>query len=223
MTSLSLCAIVRDEQAMLPGMLSSVYGLADDLVVGVDTRSTDRTEAIARQYGAHIIWIEWRDDFSYARNLTLEAATGDWVLVLDADERLLPAGGAAVRAVLDCAPEVPAEDAVTGCAFLMEQRDLRGTLNCINQSSGRLFRRRPEIRYSGIVHEEPIWLPEPERTCWALITGSPHILHYGYDEALWTERGKFERNRRLLERRVAADPTDEYAQERLRATLALGR
>lgn len=223
MTRLSLCTIAKDEQQMLPGLLSSVYGHADELVIGVDTRSTDRTAKIARQYGAHIVDVEWCDDFSYARNLTIDAATGDWILVLDADERLLPAGAAVIRAVLDCAPEVPAADAVTGCAFLMEQRDLDGTLGCINQSSGRLFRRRSEIRYRGIVHEEPTWLPDPTRTCWAMITGAPAIVHYGYDEALWDGRGKYERNRRLLEQRVAANPDDTYAQERLRATMALGR
>lgn len=223
MTRLSLCTIARDEQDLIRGLFDSVQGLVDEIVLGLDTRTTDLTDLIARHYKARIVPIEWQDDFSYARNRTLDEATGEWILVLDADEQLLPAGAAAVRAVLDCAPAVPAEDAVTGCAFLMEQRDLDGTLGCINQSSGRLFRRRHEIRYCGIVHEEPMWLPEPSRTSWALITGAPHIVHYGYDEKVWNARGKYERNLRLLERRVAADPGDAYAQERLQATLALGR
>lgn len=222
MTRLSLCAIARDEQAMLPGLLSSVYGLADELVLGVDTRTRDRTAAIAHQYGAHVVPVDWCDDFSYARNLTLDAATGDWILVLDADERLLPAGAAVIREILECAPTVPADDAVTGIAFWIAQRDLSGTLRVIQRSSARLFRRRPEIRYRGIVHEEIVWLPEPGRTTCALINGEPHFAHYGYDPQIWTERGKFVLYQRLLEQRIAADPGDDYARDKLRALEVMG-
>lgn len=223
MTRLSLCAIAKDEQQMLPGMLSSVFGQADELVIGVDTRSTDRTAAIARQYGAVVIDVEWRDDFSYARNLTLEAATGDWILVLDADERLLPAGATVIREILDCAPLEPAANAVTGIAFWIAQRDLAGRLRVIQRSSARLFRRRPEIRYRGIVHEEVCWLPDPSRTTAALINGEPQFAHYGYDPAIWERREKYQLYSRLLEQRVSTDPTDEYARDKLRALQVLGR
>lgn len=223
MPRLTLCAIARDEQEMLPGLLSSVYGLADEMVIGVDTRTTDRTRQIARQYSARVVDVDWRDDFSYARNLTLEAATGDWVLVLDADERLLVAGTAVVREILDCAPEVPADDAVTGICFWIAQRDLTDRLRVIQRSSARLFRRRPEIRYHGIVHEEVGWIPDPSLTTWALINGGPHFAHYGYDPLIWQQRGKQELYQRLLEQRIADDPSDEYAQDKLRALEVLGR
>jgi glycosyltransferase involved in cell wall biosynthesis len=220
--TLSLCCLALNEQTLLPGLLSSVYGLADELVIGIDSRSTDRTWKIACQYGARVLSVDWQEDFSYARNLTIDAATGDWILVLDADERLLPGGQAAVRVVLDCAPTTPDPHAVTGIAFQIMQCDLNGTFVTVQRTSGRLFRNRPEIRYRGIVHEEPLWLPDPAQTSWAEITGDPHIIHYGYDPVIWAERGKYARNLRLLEQRCADDPTDQYAREKLDALQAVG-
>jgi glycosyltransferase involved in cell wall biosynthesis len=212
---LSLCAIALNEQRLIGALLESVYGLADEIVLGLDTRSEDATEDIGHLYGAKIIPVVWQDDFSYARNLTLDAATGDWVLVLDADERLTPEGRAAVFDVLASASEVPAENAVTGLSFLIGQYTLGGRLVGVTPSSGRLFRNRPEIRYRGVVHEEPWWLPEPSRTQWGLVSGVLGVHHYGYDPELWQQRGKRERNLQLLEARVAADPEDQYAQAKL--------
>ena len=62
-------------------------GFASQIVV-VDTGSTDRTVEIAREFGAEIYSFAWCDDFAAARNAALEHATGDWILMLDADEEL---------------------------------------------------------------------------------------------------------------------------------------
>jgi glycosyltransferase involved in cell wall biosynthesis len=56
----------------------------------VDTGSTDRTIEIAREFGAEVHSFAWCDDFSAARNAALEHATGDWILIIDADEELMP-------------------------------------------------------------------------------------------------------------------------------------
>ena len=81
MPRLSVCMITRNESADLARCLSSAKGLADELVV-VDTGSTDDTIAIARSFGAHVIEHAWRHDFAEARNVSLDAATGDWILSL---------------------------------------------------------------------------------------------------------------------------------------------
>lgn len=216
MASLSLCAIALNEAALIGGMLESVQGLADEIVLGVDSRTTDETCEIADQYGAKGFAFDWCDDFSYARNLTLERATGDWILVLDADERLMPAGAQAIRDVLESASVVPAPDAVTGLAFMLAHYDLDDTLHVIQRSSARLFRNRPEIRFCGIVHEEVFWNGDREQSSVLLVTGEGHIAHYGYDPTIWRDRGKYERNLRLLEMRIDADPTDVHAQNKLR-------
>src|ERR1043165_7712525 len=90
MTKLSLALIVKNEARCLARCLESVRGILDEIVV-VDTGSTDDTASIAKRYGAKISNFAWKDDFSIARNFALEQATGDWILVLDADENASPA------------------------------------------------------------------------------------------------------------------------------------
>lgn len=87
--SLSLCMIVKNETDYLARCLASVQGLVDQIVV-VDTGSTDDSVDIARSFGAEIHHFEWIDDFAAARNESLRHATGDWILILDADECLNP-------------------------------------------------------------------------------------------------------------------------------------
>jgi len=82
---LSVCMIARDEEETIGKALESIQHIADEILV-VDTGSVDRTADIARAYGGTVIESEWHDDFSAARNLAIERATGDYALVLDADE-----------------------------------------------------------------------------------------------------------------------------------------
>jgi GT2 family glycosyltransferase/tetratricopeptide (TPR) repeat protein len=82
---LSLCMIVKNEEQHLARCLLSVKPAVDEMII-VDTGSTDRTKDIARVYGAKIFDFPWTNDFSIARNLSLSMASGDWILILDADE-----------------------------------------------------------------------------------------------------------------------------------------
>ena len=84
---LSLCMIVKNEKAFLERCLKSVQGLVDEIIV-VDTGSRDKTKEIALRFGAKVYDFNWCDDFSLARNEWLKYATGDWILVLDADEMI---------------------------------------------------------------------------------------------------------------------------------------
>ena len=95
---LSLTMIVRDEEATLGRVLAQAGQFCDELVV-VDTGSTDGTRSIAEAAGARVLDFTWIDDFAAARNHALEAATGDWVLWLDADDVLTTDVQAAMRVV----------------------------------------------------------------------------------------------------------------------------
>ena len=92
MATLSLCMIVRDEEGFLKGCLESVKDIVDEIIIAVDTRSSDRTKEIATGFGAQVFDFEWTGDFSAARNFSLEKATCNWILVMDADERLDESG-----------------------------------------------------------------------------------------------------------------------------------
>src|SRR5689334_15138452 len=87
MVSLSLAMIVRNEELTLKGVLEDAAAFCDELVV-VDTGSTDRTREIAAAAGARVVDFPWVDDFAAARNASFEACTGDWIIWLDADDRV---------------------------------------------------------------------------------------------------------------------------------------
>jgi glycosyltransferase involved in cell wall biosynthesis len=85
--SISLCLVVKNEEQLIGTTIRSVNDIVDEVIV-VDTGSTDRTVAIARDLGARIIPYQWDGSLGRARNAYLEAAQGDWVLVLDGDESI---------------------------------------------------------------------------------------------------------------------------------------
>jgi glycosyltransferase involved in cell wall biosynthesis len=80
---------VRDEAAMIRNCLD-LLGFADEIVVVIDARTTDETATIAREYTSHV-HVRAFDDFSQQKNYALAQANGDWILAVDADERVTPA------------------------------------------------------------------------------------------------------------------------------------
>lgn len=87
MIEVSLCMIVKDEEAVLSRCLDSVADLMDEIIV-VDTGSADRTKEIAARYTDKIYDFQWIDDFSAARNFSFSKATKDYIYSADADEVL---------------------------------------------------------------------------------------------------------------------------------------
>lgn len=85
--TIALCMIAKNEAGYLEDCIQSVRPLANRIVV-VDTGSTDATRDIAARLGAEVHSRPWENDFSAARNASLKLAREDWILVLDADERL---------------------------------------------------------------------------------------------------------------------------------------
>ncbi len=211
MPTLSLCLIAKDEASMLPACLASVAGVVDELIV-VDTGSSDDTASLARAAGAKVVEHTWQDDFAAARNAGLAACTGDWVLVLDADERLAPGGGAALRAALrrvdfDCGllPLHNAAATDAAAAEVLSGRARRGEPILLP----RLLRRTADLAYRGVIHESIAhWLLEAGRTTTRI---EAPIIHLGAVPSYRQERGKDARNLGLLERRCAQSPDDPVA------------
>ncbi|MCY2961317.1 MAG: glycosyltransferase [Planctomycetota bacterium] len=211
MTALTLCMIVRDEEAFLGGCLDSVAGLVDSIVV-VDTGSSDATVAIAESRGAQVVRQDWNDDFSAARNAALAHVARSkrrFVLVLDADERLGPGAAAAIRAALKRDDfdigMLPLHDATTLGAThedVLSGRARRGEPVALP----RLLRFDEDLRWEGRVHEQvTTWSRKPGRR---IATIEAPIVHLGAVPELRAARGKAERNRLLLERRAQDEPSN---------------
>jgi glycosyltransferase involved in cell wall biosynthesis len=80
--------IVKNEINNLPRCLTSVKPYVDEIIV-VDTGSDDGTPEMAAKFGAKVSYFEWCNDFAAARNYAISQASGDWILMLDADEKLV--------------------------------------------------------------------------------------------------------------------------------------
>ena len=161
--------IVRNEERFIGQCLDSVKDFVDEMIV-VDTGSTDRTVEIARQSGAAVFEREWGGDFSEARNYSISRANGDWILILDGDERLAQRDAQKLGDLVrnsradgfKLIQRTYLHDASFVCASANPGDYLEGReySDCVNVSVIRLFRNDPRIRYAGRVHElvEPAFL-----------------------------------------------------------------
>jgi glycosyltransferase involved in cell wall biosynthesis len=82
---ISLCMIMKNEEKVLRRCLDSVAGLVNEIII-VDTGSTDKSVEIAKSYGATVLYDKWQDDFARPRNIGIEKATCQWILIMDPDE-----------------------------------------------------------------------------------------------------------------------------------------
>jgi len=150
MPTLSLAMIVRNEADRIANVLEEASICCDELVV-LDTGSTDATVEIAEEYGAEVATTAWRDDFAWARNLSFEFCTSDWILWLDADDHLPTEAAMAINSMLSRSAVMSANiiDAVS-CEYRMIGALGEVTL-CFDRE--RLIRREAGLRWEGRVHE----------------------------------------------------------------------
>lgn len=170
MGKLSVILITKNEAANIRACLESV-AWADEIVV-VDSGSTDGTVAIAREFTFHVHEHDW-PGFGRQKNRALDYASGDWVLSLDADERVTPELRTAIEAALRNAD---------ACAAYRVSR-LSSYCGRFMRHSGwypdlivRLFRRGAARFSDDLVHER------------LLVEGrigqlDGELLHYAFDNA----------------------------------------
>ncbi len=140
MARVSAVLIVRDESEFIEDCLRSLAGNVDEIVI-VDTGSRDDTIEIANRFPIKLHHFAWCDDFSAARNFALDRASGDWILYIDADERL----------------EIPDRDAFS--QLLSDRGKIAWQVRRYHRAGWtayshlRLFRKDPRIRFQGVIHE----------------------------------------------------------------------
>ncbi|MGF1673726.1 MAG: glycosyltransferase [Rivularia sp. (in: cyanobacteria)] len=207
---ISLCMIVKNEESTLSKCLSSAKKFVNEIVI-LDTGSTDKTVSIAQGFGAKIHHFEWCNDFSAARNEALKYVTGDWILVLDADETLAP----------EIIPQL--REAIQREEYLLINlvRDEIGAVQSPYSMVSRLFRNHPDIHFSRPYHAlvddsvSSILLKEPH---WQIgyIPGIA-ILHSGYQQSEINQKDKFARAKAAMEEFFATHPSDAYVCSKLGA------
>jgi hypothetical protein len=193
--TVSLCMIVKNEAAGIRQAIESATLLCFEIIV-LDTGSDDDTAAIAKECGADVYHADWNDDFAETRNAALFIATGDWVLTLDGDE------------VLDLAPERVTKlreflrDHPRAIISTPVESDMGNSVT-IQHVTPRLFPRLDTVSYHGIIHETPI---DSTGTLVSMVLSDLRITHGGYTPHAIKTKGKSERNTRLIQKAVGADP-----------------
>lgn len=187
---ISLACITKNEEDMIDGLLTSVRGLVDEAVV-VDTGSTDNTMAKATELGARVIRSNWQGSFSVARNESLKHCRGDWIIFLDADERVTGNGFKTVRRMLTAAKE----DGFY--VTLINYTDLAMQAAAENIKLFRVFRNRPEYRFTGSIHEQI--MPELISRGRSIGLLPLEVAHLGYVAGVIQKKNKLTRNLTMCE------------------------
>lgn len=200
---LSLCLIARDEEEDLPRCLQSVQGLVDEIIL-LDTGSQDSTPRIAQELGARVFSSPWAGNFSQARNEAISHATGDWILILDADEEIPGSSKDEIRKLLS-------NKAAEGYLFrVVNFLGCRPSINHEVTLSLRLFRKRPEYQYQGVIHEQIVSSIVAARSQSAIFMTDIEIYHYGYLNPSYEKKNKAARNLTLLRQALSQDPQNPY-------------
>jgi glycosyltransferase involved in cell wall biosynthesis len=202
--------IVKNEETTLPKCLGSVNNFVDEIVV-LDTGSTDKTPQVAQQFGAKVHYFTWNNNFSSARNEALKYVSGDWILVLDADETLTDEIIPLLKSVIS------KEEYLVINLVRQEVGSTQSPYSLVS----RLFRYHPNISFDRPYHA----LIDDSVT--AILTQEPHwqigylpgvaILHTGYQKAVINEQNKYAKAAAAMEEFFASHPNDAYVCSKLGA------
>lgn len=191
--TLSVCMIIKNEADHLTEALASLKDIADEIIV-VDTGSTDNSKEIARRFTPHVFDFPWCDDFAAARNVSLEKASGDYILWIDADDQIDEKNQEKIRRLKD------RFDGKNAFFLILQDIDSTGPSHCLFQI--RCVPRKEEVRFWGRIHEHlsvgNLKLVQTDIT----------VHHHGYkDQALVDQ--KIQRNLAILEKELAEGRDDE--------------
>lgn len=185
---ISLAMIVKNEEKYIERCLNSVKGLVDEMVI-VDTGSTDNTVNIIKQFpDVKLFRFEWCDNFSIARNYSIVETSGDYILVLDADEYIVSGTRGALEKVMN---------KNTIGRILIVSRFKKGNQEHLSKAYVSRFFPKDE-RYTGAIHEQ-IHSDRPK------VILDLKVKHDGYFAT-----NKSERNIPLLLKEVKRNPLDAY-------------
>ena len=189
MKTLSVCMITKNEEKNIARCLKSIVDIADEIIVA-DTGSTDNTVEIALSYGAKVINHPWNYDFSDARNASLEDATKDWILFLDADEEMTSTECTKLKQLINM--DYNYEGYYLRLVNIIDNLDIGDSVVL------RMFKNDSRYRFRGKMHEQVVNSIQEIHGLNCIGQTDIRILHYGYDPKISDVDVKHKRNIDLL-------------------------
>jgi len=184
--ALSICMIVKNEEANIGRAIQSFLPFADEIIVN-DTGSTDRTIEIVKSFPkTTLITSEWVNDFAYSRNLSVEKATCSWILWMDADDYVPPDQ----TEFFNKLKTAPLDKLISFTVCNTEDGKPKG----LRFMQARMFPNNPDLRFEGRIHESVI--NSSEVLGLHPVNTSILIWHMGYETAEIREK-KAKRNLEL--------------------------
>lgn len=205
MIFISLCMIVKNEQATLANCLSSIAGYMNEIII-VDTGSTDSTKEIAFQYTDKVYDYVWTNDFAAARNYSISRASNEYVLILDSDEVTESIDIAEIERLIEKYPTK------IGRLQRINEFTRKGNLNKFSERVNRLFSKK-YYQYEGIIHEQVVPIDTRDYASQAEDSSYPiplTVRHSGYEGDLSVRKIKTDRNIKLLKIALANHQDDPY-------------
>lgn len=187
----SLCMIVKNEEQLIENCFRSVRDIVDEMIV-VDTGSTDQTVDIAQSLGAVVYYFDWNGDFSEARNFSINQASGEWILFLDADEELDRRDQNKLRSLIDNGD--PDADAYLFKVFSYFGRKKETEKLWDGRVS--LFKNHKGFRFKGAIHEEIV--TSINENLGRIVSADVRIIHYGYLDEVVARKEKTRRNKKII-------------------------
>ncbi len=199
MVAISLCMIVKNEEANLEKCLNSIAGFLDEIII-VDTGSSDKTKEIALRFTDKVYDFQWVNDFSAARNYSISKASNEHILSLDSDEFTESINIQEIRRLIKDNPMK------IGKILIVNEFIRKGNLYKSNERISRVFSKR-YYKFEGMIHEQLVPIQDIERKTYHL----PLTVHHsGYEGDLETRKKKTERNIALLKLAQEKNPEDPY-------------
>lgn len=201
MIPISVCIIGKNEEKHIEKCLAPLAGRGFEIIY-TDTGSCDRTKELAAKYADTVYDFEWIDDFSAARNFSLEKASRDYVLILDCDEYLTDLDAEALSAAIEAHPQ--------GVGQLLRNSYTDGQMGegASAERIDRLFDKR-RYHYIYTIHEQ-VADKRTDSTDYERYPIPVTVDHVGYLGSAEEKRRKAERNNELLFKEIERHPTDPY-------------
>ncbi|MHB9925668.1 glycosyltransferase family 2 protein [Clostridium botulinum] len=194
---LTFAIMTLNEERCIKRCIESVESIADEIIV-IDTGSTDNTLNIINEFFPNIKVYNhlWQEDFSQIRNLFNVYSTNDWIFQLDADEYLDVNTCEEIKKMICILDNIPIEPKIISPTLINHNFSE-------NIYTNRIYKRRENLMYHGIIHEE-LRFNNSIKIPYVIISNV--FFHDGYKKDIIESKQKYKRNVELLKKMLDIEP-----------------